>query len=131
MYVPDDAPATSTWNANENDGSAGYPPGTVADALSCGVCVPSDVPGSGDCSSTCAAYCSTVYPAQYDAPPSADANVTFDGVTAFQQISYDPGFSFGVTLSTVTDAPAATVVSNTTSWPVVSGVPVPVVSDDA
>ena len=57
--------------------------------------------------------------------------MTFDGVTAFQQISYEPGFSFGVTLSTVTDAPAATVVSNTTSWPVVSGVPVPVVSDDA
>ena len=47
-----------------------------------------------------------------------------------QQMVYVPGFSLGVTLSTVTDLPGATVVLNTTSWPLFRGVPVPVVFDE-
>src|SRR5215472_5892196 len=118
----------TSWNANQNSGLAGYPPGTAADALSCGVWVVTVLPGSGDCSLTWAANCWIVYAAQSSLPPSAE-KYTPDGVSMSQQIVYEPGFSFGVTLSTVTDLPGATVVLKTTSWPFVSGVPVPVVSD--
>ena len=45
-----------------------------------------------------------------------------------QQISYEPGFSAGVTLSTVVVPPGATLPLIVTLPPVVSGVPVPVVS---
>jgi hypothetical protein len=48
-----------------------------------------------------------------------------------QQISYDPGFSTGVTLSIVVVPFGATVPAIGTLAPVVAGVPVPVVSPDA
>jgi len=108
---------------------AGNPPGTNADALSCGVCVSTSVPGSGSCSLTCGGYCWMVYGAQYWLAPSAEkyAPAAF---TTSQQISYEPGFSAGVTLSTVAVPFGATVPLIATLGPVVMGVPVPVVSPE-
>jgi len=54
---------------------AGYPPGTIADALSSGVCVSTSVPGSGSCSLICGGYCWIVYGAQYLFAPSAEKYV--------------------------------------------------------
>jgi hypothetical protein len=48
-----------------------------------------------------------------------------------QQISYEPGFSTGVTLSTVVVPFGATLPLTATFAPVVSAVPVPVVSPAA
>ena len=47
-----------------------------------------------------------------------------------QQTVYVPGFSLGVTLSTATALPGATEVLNTSSGPLLRGVPVPVVFDE-
>ena len=115
--------------ANVNDGLAGNPPGTIAEALSCGVWVFTAVPGSGSCSLICGANCWMVYGAQNWAAPS-DAKVAPAALTTFQQISYEPGFSAGVTPSTVVIPLGATVSLMPTAGPVVSGVPVPLVSPE-
>ena len=108
---------------------AGYPPGTTADALSCGLCVSTSVPGSGSCSLITGVYCWIVYGAQYSLPPSVEKYAP-DAFTMSQQISYEPGFSAGVTLSTVAVPFGATVALIATFAPVVSGVPVPFVSPE-
>jgi len=113
-------------NAKLNAGVAEYPPGTTAEALSCGVWVFTSVPGSGSCSLIWGGYCWMVYGAQYWLPPSEEkyAPAAF---TTSQQTSYEPGFSAGVTLSTGAVPFGATVPLIATAGPVVSGVPVPVV----
>jgi hypothetical protein len=70
-----------------------------------------------------------VYGAQNWFPPSEEkyAPAAF---TTSQQTSYDPGFSAGVTLSTVVVPFGATVPLIATAGPVVTGVPVPVVSPE-
>jgi hypothetical protein len=109
---------------------AGNPPGMVADAVSDGVWESTSVPGSGSCSLIAGSNCWIVYAAQFSLPPSAEKYAPA-GLTMSQQIVYEPGFSAGVTLSTVVVPPGATVPLTVTLGPAVSGVPVPVVSDDA
>jgi hypothetical protein len=87
------------------------------------------VPGSGSCSLIAGGYCWIVYGAQYSFPPSAEKYAP-DAFTMSQQISYEPGFSAGVTLSTVAVPPGATVAPIPTFAPVASGVPVPFVSPE-
>src|SRR5689334_706094 len=117
-------------NAKLTAGVAGYPPGTTAEALSCGVWVFTSVPGSGSCSLTCAGYCGMVYGEQKWVAP-AEAKVAPPALTTSQQISYEPGVSAGLMRATVVLAPGATVLLMATAGPVVSGVPVPLVLPDA
>ena len=107
----------------------GYPPGTTADALSCGVCVSTSVPGRGICSLITAGATCTVYGAQYSLPPSAE-KYTPAAFTMSKQISYEPGTIAGVTLSTAAGLFGATVPLTGTLTPVASGVPVPLVSPE-